>query len=129
MPTADPLSRTFAALGDPTRRAILARLTRGSAGVGELAEPFDMSLTAVSKHLKVLESAGLVTRGRDAQFRPASLNAEPLASASAWINDYRRFWDASFNALGDYLAALTDPPADEPASQQLAGKNLKETSP
>src|SRR3954452_20712440 len=102
----DPLSRTFAALADPTRRAILARLAEGSATVGELAEPFDMSFAAVSKHLRVLEKAGLVSRGRNAQYRPAHLDARPLAEASDWIGDYARFWADSFDALGSYLDRL-----------------------
>jgi DNA-binding transcriptional ArsR family regulator len=103
MSTDDPLSRTFAALADPTRRAMLARLTQGPASVGELAAPFDMSFAAVSKHLRVLENAGLVLRGRDAR---------PLAAASAWISNYRRFWADSFDALGDYLTTLANPPAN-----------------
>ena len=103
----DQLSRTFAALADPTRRAILARLARGSANVGDLAAPFDMSFTAVSKHLRVLEGAGLVSRGRDAQYRPAMLDARPLAAASAWIDDYRAFWGSSFDALDDFLTGTT----------------------
>jgi DNA-binding transcriptional ArsR family regulator len=112
MSTDDPLSRTFAALADPTRRAMLARLTQGPASVGELAAPFDMSFAAVSKHLRVLENAGLVLRGRDAQYRPATLDARPLAAASAWISNYRRFWADSFDALGDYLTTLANPPAN-----------------
>ncbi len=104
--TADQLSVTFSALADPTRRAILARLSGGEATVGELAAPFDMTLAAVSKHLRVLQGAGLVTRGRDAQFRPARLNAAPLAAASEWIGDYARFWSDSIDALGHYLNAL-----------------------
>ncbi|WP_235493286.1 ArsR/SmtB family transcription factor [Leifsonia sp. Leaf336] len=103
----DQLSRTFAALADPTRRAILARLARGSANVGDLAAPFDMSFTAVSKHLRVLEGAGLVSRGRDAQYRPAMLDARPLAAASAWIDDYRAFWGSSFDALDEFLTGAT----------------------
>lgn len=103
MPPTDTLSRTFAALADPTRRAMLARLTTGTATVGELAEPFDMSLAAVSKHLRVLEAAGLVSRGRDAQYRPATLDARPLASAADWLGDYRRFWGESFDALAALL--------------------------
>ena len=99
----DQLSRTFAALADPTRREILARLSRGEATVGELAEPFDMSFAAVSKHLRVLETAGLVTRGRDAQYRPARLEAKPLSAASAWIGTYKKFWGDSFDALDDHL--------------------------
>lgn len=103
---ADQLSRTFAALADPTRRAMLSRLAAGQATVGELAEPFDMTFAAVSKHLRVLESAGLVTRGRDAQFRPAQLDARPLAAASQWIDDYEKFWSDSVDALDRYLNAL-----------------------
>lgn len=102
----DTLSRTFAALADPTRRAILARLTGGEATVGELAEPFDMTFAAVSKHLRVLEGAGLVTRGRNAQYRPARLDARPLAAASDWIGGYAQFWDDSLSALDQYLNAL-----------------------
>lgn len=104
--TTDELSRTFAALADPTRRAILGRLVAGDATVGELAAPFDMTFAAVSKHLKVLENAGLVRRGRDAQYRPAALDARPLAAASEWIGDYARFWDDSLGALDSYLNAL-----------------------
>ncbi|CAM5303726.1 metalloregulator ArsR/SmtB family transcription factor [Leifsonia shinshuensis] len=100
----DQLSRTFAALADPTRRAILARLAQGSATVGDLAAPFEMSFAAVSKHLRVLEGAGLVARGREAQYRPAMLDARPLVAASAWIQDYHRFWEAGFDALDDLLA-------------------------
>lgn len=109
----DGLSRTFAALADPTRRAMLARLAKGEATVGELAEPFDMSFAAVSKHLRVLQEAGLVTRGRDAQYRPAQLDARPLAAASGWINDYARFWSDSFDALGTYLAEIQRPEEGE----------------
>jgi len=101
----DQLSRTFAALADPTRRAILTRLRGGEATVGDLAEPFAMSLPAVSKHLQVLERAGLIARGRDAQWRPARLIAEPLEPASDWIDAYRRFWDHSFDALDQHLKA------------------------
>jgi DNA-binding transcriptional ArsR family regulator len=102
----DPLSTTFAALADPTRRAILARLARGEASVKELAGPFDMSLPAVSKHLKVLENARLITRGRDAQWRPCQLDAAPLKDAAGWIEHYRPFWDASLNRLEGYLREL-----------------------
>jgi DNA-binding transcriptional ArsR family regulator len=102
----DELSRTFAALADPTRRAILARLAAGEATVGELAAPFEMTFAAVSKHLRVLENAGLVSRGRDAQYRPAKLDARPLASASQWIGDYARFWEESLGSLDHYLNAL-----------------------
>lgn len=100
---ADPLSRTLSALADPTRRAILARLARGEANVSELAEPFRMSLPAVSKHLKVLESAGLVEQGREAQFRPRRLRPEPLKELSAWLDDYARFWSESLDHLDEYL--------------------------
>jgi len=99
----DPLSAKFAALADPTRRAILARLSEGEASVGELAEPFDMSLPAVSKHLKVLEKAGLISRGKEAQWRPARLEPLAMRSVAEWLENYRRFWDASFNRLEDYL--------------------------
>jgi DNA-binding transcriptional ArsR family regulator len=98
------LSTTFAALSDPTRRAILARLAGGEASVGELAAPFDMSLPAVSKHLKVLEKAGLVARSRDAQWRPCRLSAAPLREVDAWLGGYRRFWSESLDRLDDYLA-------------------------
>jgi DNA-binding transcriptional ArsR family regulator len=104
--TPDPLSATFAALADPTRRAILARLVRGDAGVTELAEPFDISLPAVSKHLKVLERAGLVERGRDAQWRPCRLAARPLRDVADWVEPYRRFWEESFDRLEQYLEEL-----------------------
>ena len=105
MPT-DQLSRTFAALADPTRRAMLARLTHGEASVGQLAEPFALTFAAISKHLRVLEDAKLVTRGRDAKFRPAQLDAAPLATASAWISDYERFWHDNLGALDTYLTQL-----------------------
>jgi DNA-binding transcriptional ArsR family regulator len=102
----DPLSTTFAALADPTRRAILARLSQGEAGVTELAAPFAMSLPAVSKHLKVLERAGLVSRGRRAQWRPVRLDAGPLKDAVAWLEAYRAFWEDGFDRLDDYLREL-----------------------
>lgn len=101
---ADPLSTTFAALADPTRRAILARLSQGEASVGELAAPFAMSQPAISKHLKVLERAGLITRGRDAQWRPCRLQAAPLQQANDWLAHYATFWTDSF----DRLKALTE---------------------
>jgi DNA-binding transcriptional ArsR family regulator len=104
--TPDPLSITFAALADPTRRAILARLTSGEASVTELAAPFEMSLPAVSKHLKVLERAGLIARSREAQWRPCRLAAGPLKDAADWLEHYRRFWEQSFERLGDYLDEL-----------------------
>lgn len=102
----DRLSTTFAALADPTRRAILARLASGETTVNELAKPFTMSLPAVSRHLKVLEHAGLISRGRDAQWRPAKLEAAPLEKASAYIDKYRRFWDESFDRLDEYITEL-----------------------
>jgi DNA-binding transcriptional ArsR family regulator len=102
----DRLSATFAALADPTRRAILARLTLGETSVTELAEPFDMTLPAVSKHLKVLERAGLIARSRAAQWRPCRLEASPLKDATDWLEHYRRFWEQSLDRLGDYLRTL-----------------------
>ena len=105
MPT-DTLDATFAALADPTRRAILARLASGEATVTELAEPFDMTLPGVSKHLKVLERAGLISRGRVAQTRPCRLEAAPLGEAADWVEGYRRFWEGSFDRLEGYLSEL-----------------------
>ncbi len=105
MPT-DHLSTTFAALADPTRRAILAQLIAGEASVQELAEPFDMSLPAVSKHLKVLERAGLITRARDAQRRPCRIRAAPLREATDWMIRYRQFWEDGFDRLDDYLKQM-----------------------
>jgi len=102
----DRLSSTFAALADPTRRAILARLAAGEASVTELAAPFEMSLPAISKHLKVLERAGLIARGREAQWRPCRLEAGPLKDAAEWLEHYRRFWEQSFDRLDDYLRKL-----------------------
>lgn len=99
----DPLSLKFAALADPTRRAILARLCEGEASVNELARPFDMSLPAVSKHLKVLEKAGLISRGREAQWRPARLEPMAMKGMAEWIEHYRRFWEGSFDRLNEYL--------------------------
>ena len=99
----DQLSVTFAALADPTRRAILARLSQGEASVTELAKPFDLSLPGISKHLKVLQRAGLVTQGRNAQWRPCRLEAGRLKEASDWVGEYRRFWDESFQRLDDVL--------------------------
>lgn len=102
----DRLSLIFAALADPTRRAILARLTRGEASVNSLAEPFNLSLPGISKHLKVLEKAGLITRSRDAQWRPCHLEPKALKDVAGWMEDYRRFWDESFDRLDDYLQEL-----------------------
>jgi DNA-binding transcriptional ArsR family regulator len=102
----DQLTTTFAALADPTRRAILARLISGDASVTQLAEPFEMSMPAISKHLKVLERAGLITRGREAQWRPCRLKPGPLKGVSDWVEHYRRFWTESFDRLDDYLREL-----------------------
>src|SRR5919199_745532 len=113
--TADPLSVTFAALADPTRRAILARLAEGPATVNEIAEPFSMSLPAISKHLKVLERAGLIARGREAQWRPCRLDGTPLKDAADWLEHYRRFWDARLDRLEEYLHGL------EEGEQRMAG--------
>ena len=103
---ADRLDRTFGALADPTRRAILARLAKGEASVTELAEPFEMSLPAVSKHLKVLERAGLVSRGRERQWRPARLRATPIKEVAEWTDRYRRFWEERYDRLDEYLDEL-----------------------
>jgi DNA-binding transcriptional ArsR family regulator len=107
MPT-DQLSATFAALADPTRRAILARLALGEATVTELAAPFDMSLPGISKHLKVLQRAGLIEQGRHAQWRPCRLQPQPLRSVADWVDQYRRHWEESFDRLSDYLRELQD---------------------
>jgi len=104
--TSERLDRTFAALADPTRRAIIARLAGGDASVTELAAPFEMSLPAVSKHLKVLERAGLIERGREAQWRPCRLQAKPLQDADAWLERYRTFWEQRFDRLDEYLDEL-----------------------
>jgi DNA-binding transcriptional ArsR family regulator len=104
----DPLSTTFAALADPTRRAILARLASGEATVTELAEPFAMTLPAVSKHLKVLERAGLIERGRHAQWRPCRLDAGPLKEVAVWVATYRQFWEESFERLDEYLREVQE---------------------
>lgn len=103
---ADLLSATFSALADPTRRAILARLASGETSVTELARPFKMSLPGISKHLKVLERAGLIARGREAQWRPCRLDAKPLREVADWVEYYRRFWEESFDRLDDYLHEL-----------------------
>lgn len=112
-PVADPLSATLSALADPTRRAILARLSTGEATVNELAAPFDISLPAVSRHLKVLEAAGLITRGREAQWRPCRLSPEPLKAVDDWLTVYRRFWEGSFDRMAGYLAELQKEKSDE----------------
>ena len=109
---ADPLSATLAALADPTRRAILARLAQGEASVNELAEPFDMTLAAVSKHIKVLEGAGLVSRGRQAQWRPCKLEAAPMRDVAALVEFYRKFWEQNLDQLDAYLKKLQTPETD-----------------
>jgi DNA-binding transcriptional ArsR family regulator len=106
----DQLDATFAALADPTRRAILARLAKGTTSVKELARPFDISPPAITKHLKVLERAGLITRSREAQWRPCQLNATPLREAADWVEHYRRFWEESFDRLDGYLQQLQTEP-------------------
>ena len=113
----DQLSSTFAALADPTRRAILARLALGETSVTELAQPFEMSMPAVSKHLKVLERAGLIARSREAQSRPCRLEPGPLKEAASWIEEYRRFWEASLDRLEEYLRKM------KPAKTKRPGAN------
>jgi DNA-binding transcriptional ArsR family regulator len=123
----DPLSSTFAALADPTRRAILARLISGEASVTDLAEPFDISMPAVSKHLKVLERAGLIARGREAQWRPCRLDANPLKDVADWVAHYRRFWTESFDRLDDYLREVQKGAKSEARNlvREDAQKNLQ----
>jgi len=113
MSSSDPLSATLAALSDPTRRAIVARLAEGEATVNELAAPFDISLPAISRHLKVLEEAGLISRGRDAQRRPCKLESASLKGVDDWLGLYRRFWTASFDRMDAYLAKLKEETPDE----------------
>jgi DNA-binding transcriptional ArsR family regulator len=113
----DRLSETFGALADPTRRAILARLASGEASVTELASPFAMSMPAISKHLKVLERAGLIARGREAQWRPCRLQAAPLQDVAGWVDHYRRFWEEGFDRLDDYLEELKAQAAREKAKE------------
>ena len=120
--TSDHLSTTFAALADPTRRAILARLTSGEASVTELAEPFEMSLPAISKHLKALERAGLIARGREAQWRPCRLKAKPLKDAVDWLERYRRFWEESFDRLDEYLLELQGKEKTQPKGEDHGRK-------
>ena len=109
----DPLSVTLAALADPTRRAILSRLSQGEATVNELAEPFDISLPSISRHLKVLEGAGLITRGRQAQWRPCRLEPKPLKQVDGWLERYRKFWSGSFDRMDALLTELTKAPKNE----------------
>jgi DNA-binding transcriptional ArsR family regulator len=121
---ADPLSMTFAALADPTRRAILSRLALGETSVMELAEPFDMSLPAISKHLKVLEHAGLISRGREAQWRPCRIAPVSLRQVDGWLGHFRKFWDENFNRLDDLLEEMK---AQEQAKQTV--KSAARTKP
>ena len=115
---ADQLSETFGALADPTRRAILARLALGEASVTELSAPFEMTMPAISKHLKVLEHAGLIARGREAQWRPCRLQAAPLQDVAGWVEHYRRFWEESFDRLDDYLKKLKMQNAKQDAKKE-----------
>jgi DNA-binding transcriptional ArsR family regulator len=123
----DPLSTTFAALADPTRRALLARLASGEANVNDLAQPFDMSLQAVSKHLKVLERAGLITRGKDAQYRPCRFEAEPLNTAIDWIERHRQVWTERFDQLEQHLRAIQEPSDRTQAPNQRQTRNQMQT--
>jgi DNA-binding transcriptional ArsR family regulator len=121
----DQLSTTFAALADPTRRAILARLASGETSVTEIARPFEMSMPAVSKHLKVLERAGLITRGREAQWRPCALDAAPLKEVVEWAEPFRRFWEGSFNRLDEYLQELQGKKQRSPERRRPASTRRK----
>ncbi|MBA3994434.1 MAG: transcriptional regulator [Cyanobacteria bacterium DS2.3.42] len=127
----DRLSSTFAALADPTRRAILARLAAGEFSVTEIAEPFDMSLPAITKHLKVLERAGLISRSREAQWRPCKLEARPLQQAADWVEQYRKFWEESFDRLEDYLSELQakEKPIDKDNDKDNKGKSDGKSKP
>jgi DNA-binding transcriptional ArsR family regulator len=126
--SADRLSATFSALADPTRRAILARLANGEVSVGELAQPFDMSLPAVTKHLNVLERAGLIARGRDAQWRPCRLQAAPLKEASSWIEEYRQHWEQRLDRLDAYLQELQAQERQARQAKTVSMSNEKKTS-
>lgn len=116
--TSDALSLTFGALADPTRRAILSRLSKGEASVTELARPFSMSMPAISKHLKVLERALLIARGREAQWRPCQIKAEPLKEVSDWVERYRGMWEESFDRLDDYLRVMKEEQKKKPKTQE-----------
>jgi DNA-binding transcriptional ArsR family regulator len=121
----DALSMTLSALADPTRRAILGRLAEGEATVNELAAPFDISLPAVSRHLKVLEGAGLIVRGRSAQWRPCRLEPEPLQAVDGWLERYRSFWSGSFDRMDDYLAELKDTASKGPSTKGAKKRRRK----
>lgn len=129
MMSADALTATFAALADPTRRAILTRLAQGETSVKELAQPFDITLPAISKHLKVLEKAGLIERGREAQWRPCRLQAQPLKQAADWVGQYRQHWEARFDRLDDYLRELHPEATDAPITQSEPSPTAPESSP
>ena len=129
MATTDRLDATFAALADPTRRAILARLASGDASVAELAEPFEMSQPAISKHLKVLERAGLISRGRDAQRRPRRIDAAPLEDASRWLEHYRRFWEGHFQRLDALLDEMKSARPHRRRAARGAGRSTRERRP
>ena len=121
----DQISSTFAALADPTRRAILARLALGETSVTEIAAPFEMSMPAISRHLKVLEKAGLISRGREAQWRPCKLKAEPLKQASDWLEEYRNFWEQSFDRLDEYLKTLQKKEKRDAGKQNGSGRKRR----
>ena len=125
---ADQLSTTFAALADPTRRAILARLATGETSVGELAAPFDMTMPAITKHLNVLERAGLIVRGREAQWRPCKLKADPLKNAAIWLDDYRQHWEQRLDRLDEYLNTLHPKPRASAKSSKLKSSARKKRS-
>ena len=124
MPQPDPLSATFAALADPTRRAILARLAKGEASVKDLSEPFDMSQPAISKHLRVLERAGLIEQGRQAQWRPRKLRAGPLRDIADWVNQYRRHWEESFERLDEYLREVQSNEPEQEKEQDHGDRTI-----
>ncbi|MBK17897.1 MAG: transcriptional regulator [Rhodospirillaceae bacterium] len=119
----DPLSSTFSALSDPTRRAILARLAKGEASVGELADPFEISLPAISRHLKVLQQAGLIERKTEAQWRRCALNPEPLMEVAGWLERYREFWESRFDALEEFLKSELKSPSSQRKGQKRTPKN------
>ncbi len=123
--TSDKLSATLFALADPTRRGILAQLVSGDATPGDLAKPYDMSLAAVSKHLKVLEGAGLISRSREAQWRPCHLEADPLENVSEWVEEYRRFWDRSLDRMSDYLKVLQQKQGPAPKRKRTKKGSLQ----
>jgi DNA-binding transcriptional ArsR family regulator len=121
----DQITSTFAALADPTRRAILARLALGETSVTEIAAPFEMSMPAISRHLKVLEKAGLISRGREAQWRPCKLKAEPLKQAADWLDEYRSFWEESFDRLDEYLKTLQTKEKRDAGKQNGSGRKRR----